>query len=617
MFDDLLPYYRRELAALRDDAGEFAQRYPRVASRLLLTGETSSDPSVERLLEGVAFLAARVHRRLDDSFADITETLLEILAPQLVRPMPARLMVQARYDPARLPRTFPATVPRGTMLRSGVVRSNQTIDAIPCTFRTTAAVDVWPVEVTEARMLPLERSRVVGTAAQGTHVLSLRLACPEQVAFAGLGMDRLALTFQGADAVFDLYDAVTSRLNQVLVGPTGEGKYWPLPAEAVRPLGFEAEDALFDYDRRTHEGFRLLQDYFLFPEKFLGVAVEGLRSCLTGIGSETELHFVFGEAGTSTLCESLINQVDASMVQPNTVPAVNLFPMRSEPIPLRPGAIEYPVVADVRRPRAFEVYSVEGAQLLARGQRIRHTPLSPLFGRLRAYEDQPAGSWVLRRDVGADGGLDTRIQIAGTGPDAPPPEEGMVVLDLLCTNRDLPQRMALTQTYGELSAVSGGSVQWRARGTVHRPLRPPLGTDTLWRLLSQLSVNQMSLVEMDGTPLRDLLRLFAGIDGRQETKRAMETAKQIAGLKRIDSQPAVERIGTGSRQAFVRGLDIDVTLDPEAFVGASALLFGAVLERFLAEYATVNSFTRTTIHIQDAATPPVRWPARTGGKSTL
>src|SRR5512136_1590812 len=128
--DDLLVYYERELSFLRQMGAEFADKYPKIAARLLIESTRCEDPHVERVLEAFAFLAARVHLKIDDEFPEITEALLGILYPHYIRPIPSMSVVEFHVDPDQSKLTTGLRVRRGSLLYS------RAVDGVPCRFRT-------------------------------------------------------------------------------------------------------------------------------------------------------------------------------------------------------------------------------------------------------------------------------------------------------------------------------------------------------------------------------------------------------------------------------------------------------------------------------------------------
>jgi len=302
--DDLLLYYERELTYLRRLGAEFAARYPKVASRLQLEPTKCEDPHVERLLEGFAFLTARVHHRLDDDLPEVSEAMLDVLHPQHVRPLPSLSIVEIELDPelGKLPGGF--HVPRGSELRS------RPVQGMPCRFRTAYDTTLWPMTVTNAEWTAADRAG--GGARLGEAVGAIRI---ELRAFAGMRLGQIApgkgagnggspprpaalrLHLAGDATVADaLHELLLNSCTRVVVRDPDQPSRPPvvLPASSIAPVGFEADEALFPYPRRTFAGFALLQELFAFPQKFLFVDVAGVDDALRtlGAGARAEVYFV-------------------------------------------------------------------------------------------------------------------------------------------------------------------------------------------------------------------------------------------------------------------------------------------------------------------------------------
>src|SRR5512140_2773646 len=348
MRDELLGYYERELTFLRQMGKEFAEKYPKIASRLLLEPDKCEDPHVERMLEGFAFLASRVHLKLDDEFPQLTEALLDVLYPHFLAPVPSLSIVQFLLDPERANLQAGHTIPRGSTLASPPVRGT------PCRFRTAYPVSIWPVEVSSVRFelpppaSPYTAARTVlrlGIRSLGGLPLSElkeKVSEIEEHPFA-----RLRFFLHGeAKMVHALYEHLFNNTValELEAGPKDARVSVPLPLEAIRPVGFEKDEGLLPYTSRSFLGYRLVQEFFTFPEKFLFFDVAGLDA-ITSRGAQDSLDIVF--FGTKPF--PLEKSVNAQTFRLNAAPIVNLFSQLTEPIKLTRLQTEYRVIPDVRR----------------------------------------------------------------------------------------------------------------------------------------------------------------------------------------------------------------------------------------------------------------------------
>jgi type VI secretion system protein ImpG len=619
----LLDYYNRELRYLRELGGEFAKEYPKVSQRLGLDSFECADPYVERLLEGFAFMAARVQLKIDSEFPRFTEHLLEMLCPHYLCPTPSMVVVQMRPDPAQgtLNDGFP--VPRGTSLTSNASRN----DATACEYRTAHDVALWPVELLSLTHtgyergldeLPLARRRPV----KGT--LRLRLRTTHGLPFSALALDRVSLFVRGTDPVslrlFELL--VCSSLGLVLrePGTTGRETWVQSP---VRALGLDDGEALLPCGPRTFHGYRLLHEYFAFPSRYLFAELSdlapGVRQCR---GNEIEIVIAL-DRHEPTL-EAAVN---ASNVALFCTPAINLFPKKADRINLNDGDSEYHVVADRARPMDFEVFSVlDVTGYGTRGDARRS--FAPLYQR-RADAPSSGGSAFFtaqRRPRLTSSRQKTqgpRSSYLGSevfmslvdGREGPyGPDLRQLGISTLCTNRDLPLRMPVGEGRTDFSVESGApveSVRCVAGPSAPRPSHA--WGDTTWRLISHLTLNYLSLVdEPDGkgaTALREMLALYGEL-GDSAVRR------QIEGVRSAVGRPVLRRLPLDGPASFARGVEVTLECDETAFEGTSVALLGLVLSRFFSRYVSINSFTETVLRSVQRG-EIVRWPLRIGHRATI
>jgi type VI secretion system protein ImpG len=608
MSDALLPYYQRELDALRRLAGDFALAHPKIATRLRLTGDVAADPHVERLLEGVAFIAARVHHRLDDEFPELTDALLELLYPHYLAPFPscmvARLVpAEGLAKPARLP--------------SGLAVDTEPVQGEPCRYRTAYPTTVWPVEIESARLsgLPiLAPANPLAAGAVACLRLTLRSLVPEG-SFTAMGLDRLRLFLRGAQAPA-LYELLCGHALSVAYadGPN-DPRPAILPASVIEPVGFAAEEALLPWPARGFSGFRLLSEYFAFPEKFLFLDLARIEAkTLVASGTRMDVFVWLKRAAPE-----LERTVDANSFALGCTPLVNLFPQRCEPIRLDDTAIEYRIVPDARRPSALEVWSVEAVRepLPDGGTR----PWRP-FHRLThadAEPGTPGGFYAAVRRPTAAPLTGTEVFLCPHDPDLAPREagEGVLSVDALCLNRDLPGFLPEGGGRPLLSLVDGVPevaqlVPMTARS---RTQRRRLQDRTAWRLVSLLSLGHLAISGggQGAEALREVLRLH-DLSG-EETR-----AAAIGALLDVATKPGAARLPSGPRGmggSFCRGLDVTLTFEQRGWQTGGLYLMASVLERFLALHASVNSFVRTRAVLSGSPGVVASWPARAGWRTLL
>ncbi|GAC1346818.1 MAG: type VI secretion system baseplate subunit TssF [Acetobacteraceae bacterium] len=601
MSDTLLPYYNRELDAIRRLATEFADAYPKIAGRLRLSADAVDDPHVARLLEGVAFLGARVQHRLDDEFPELTEALLAVLYPHYLAPMPSVAITCFSVDPAL---QGSAVLPAGQLIETEPVRGEA------CRFRTAYDLTLWPVEIESVSMsgmpLPAPPNPV---APQAAAVLRISLRCSNPtMTFAQLGVDRLRFFLRGEGGA-RLQEAMLAHALSVAVadGPT-DPRPVILPPTVLQAAGFAPEEALLPWPARSFSGFRLLSEYFAAREKFLFVDVLRLdaKTLLTA-GNQMDI-FVY----LDRLLPELERTVDAGSLALGCTPMVNLFAQKCEPIPLDGTTIEYRVVPDARRPAALEVWSVEAVREGLPGGGFR--PWEPFYRLSQAgrheTDGQPGFYGTARR--AAPGRLrGTEVFLLPHDPGFDPGRESNAVLsvDALCCNRDLPAALPFGGGRPALRLVEGAAV---VTGlvclTAPTPtLRVPQRERGFWRLISHLSLGHLSVVggEAGAVALAEMLRLYDGRD-------SAETRAAIRALLEARSAPGVARVPGARAGGFCRGLDVTLTFDDQVWANGGLYLLASVLERFLALHATVNSFVRTRAVLRGRPGVAAQFPARAG-----
>ncbi len=606
MDDALLGYYGRELDALRHASREFADAYPKIAERLRLGGDRVDDPHVERLLEGLAFMTARVQERLDDELPELTDALLGVLYPHYLAPVPSAAIVKFTPKPDL---RVPLSVPGGTTLETEPVGGD------PVRFRTTAPVTLWPIEVGAVRLtgLPLVAPANPRAArARASLRVPLRLADPE-ARFAELEPDKLRFFLQGPpEQTLALYELLCNHVVGVALadGPNDD-RPTLLPAASVQPAGFAPEEALYPWDARSFEGFRLLTEYFALPEKFLFVDVTGLGARTLVQDANTVELFIYLDVAAP----ALERRLGPECLALGCTPMVNLFPRPCEPVALDGTRTEYPIVPDYRRPRAYEVWSVEDVREVLGDGTSR--PWRPFYRQPAALD--PGGATggyygLVRRDSRTVGGSDVLLAPFDPVLDPDAPADRVLAVDALCTSRDLPAQLPFGGGQPQLFASDGlSSVGRIACLTPPTPTwRAPTRERRSWRLISHLSLGHLSVA---GGPeaadtLREVLRLYDARD-------TPDTRAAVAALRAVRSTDATARVPGARLGSFCRGLDVTLDFDKAAWEGGNLYLLAAVLERFLALHATVNSFTRTTVVLTGRPEPVARFAPRAGAQVLL
>lgn len=612
----LLRYYSLELQHLREMGAEFAERFPKVAARLGMDGIEVADPYVERLLEGAGFLSARVQLRMDAEFPRFTQRLLEMVYPHYLAPTPSMLIAQFMpvVGEANLVRGF--TLPAGSAFRHELSQN----DLVSCEFRTAQALTLWPIELVQARYfsyaadLPLARLPLGGRVKGG---IRLKLRANAGVRFDAMALDVLQLHLSGArEIAFKLYELLgSSCLGGVVLG-AGDSQASFIPPGCIATTGFDENQALLPGNARGFSGYRLLQEYFAFPERFMFFDVSGLRSKLAGAGEEIEIVLLFGQG--DAVLESV---VDAANFHLHCAPAINLFRKRMDRIHVTDSCHEFHVVPDRTHPVDYEIYDLCDVTGHFSGSREEQR-FMPFYADYHSDRDDRQAYYSCRRELRMLSEKQKRfgprttyvgseVFISLVDPREAPFRADLrqLSMEALCTNRDLPVLMALGSGKTDFVLDVAAPVEYiRCVRGPSRPFSMLAEGSVAWRMISHLSLNYLSLLdaspEEGASALREMLMLYAATGDNS-------LGRQIEGVKSVSVSPVVARLPLPGPLCFGRGLDVSLELDELAFEGAGAFLFGSVMERFFARYASINSFTRTTLRSTSRG-QIMRWEPRCG-----
>lgn len=605
MDDKFLSYYERELTFIREMGASFARKYPKLAGRLLLEEDKCEDPHTERLIEAFAFISGRIHKKIDDDFPEITESLLSILYPHYVNPIPSMSIVQFSPIMANISNVG-YHLPRQSKLFS------KPVDGHPCEFNTCYPVSFWPVDMVHAELVDPRRQ-------QGKihHVLHLRLQTKNKIDISGLGWTFLRFFLNGpSQHVYHLYELLMNNVSSIeleALDHNGKKATITLPADSLRPVGFAPDEHLFPYSSRSHPAYLYLFEYFCFPEKFLFIDLQHLDRIKNQLKGEVlDIRINLDRPAKTNL---VVNRETFSLF---SAPVVNLFRKVAEPIRVDHFSTEYRVVADVRRQTATEIYSVESVTAslgVGSKSKIAYTPYYSLRHHLGDGEGKGKGKgrhafWhVHRRESGRSDDQGTEVFLSFTDqhlrPDSPDAE--ILTLHVHCTNRDLPVRLPFGNRSGDFSLEQAAPVQsviCLVKPTATH--RPALGGALQWRLISHLSLNYLSLVEGGEESLKEILKLY-------NFDNSLTTNQQINGIASVQSTYVTRRI----RRSFCRGIKTTVTLDEEKFVGSGLFLFASVLEQFFGQYVSVNSFSQLEIKNLQQKEVLKLWEPRNGTQILL
>jgi type VI secretion system protein ImpG len=517
-------------------------------------------------------------------------------------------IVEFQLDPDQGKLTGGFPIPRGSVLYS------RPVNGVPCQFRTCYDTTLWPLSVTSAEWLGPERLppgvRFPDTAA----AVRIRLQSPPGVPIPQVRLDTLRFYLDGDSAtVHSLYELLCCRLLRVVVrAPSNQGTpaVAILPGGSLRPVGYEAGEGMFDYSLRSFLGYRLLQEYFAFPEKFFFVDLPSLEPAwhTAGVQEAADVYFLLSSTGGEERRQRLELSVSDSMFRLGCAPVVNLFQQTAEPILLHQRSYEYPVIPDVRRQQAMEVYSIDEV-VSAASDSDRVIRYVPFYAPRSAAMEKAQQFYVAARRPSAranDAGTDIYISLVDASLRPLDPGRDTLTVRTTCTNRDLPARLPFGNPAGDFEFEGNAplkKISALKKPTV--PFRGPRGRTTLWHLISHFSLNYLSLAEDGKESLQHILRMY-DFTGTAFTQRTVD------GIVAVRSQPHFARLLSEHGVTFVRGRRVELELDEEQFVGGGVYLFASVIERFLSLYASLNSFTQLSARVRQRKEVMREWPPRAG-----
>ncbi len=611
MADELLPYYEKELAFIRQMGAEFAKEHPKIAGRLGINADTIEDPHVSRLIESFAYLNARIQHKLDDDFPELSDALLSVLFPHYQRPIPSTAIVNFQANEKQLEGAY--SIPRQTLLETEQFQGEEV------RFSTVYDVDLLPLKVTEATLLGRPFTTPGSDKIRGAGgVLKLSLQTfNEEIQLAELKPDKVRFYLKGqSQHINPLYEKLLNNCLQVVVS-AGEEDTSPrfIGRDAIQQVGFSSDQGLLPYPAASFIGYRLLTEYFAFPEKFMFIDVTNLHQAIDEhYGDRLDLYFYLDSSDVE-----LEHNIDENTFVLGCTPVINLFEHQADPIKLDHTRHEYQIIPDARRPIGYEVYSVD--KVTASSSSGASTEFLPFYGLQHSHQDndqhafwfasrRPAKHGYYQRDEGSD----VFISLVDLQFNPNIPEDRSLNIRTTCSNRDLPARLPYTVDQPKLQCVDSAPPCSKIRCLTQpsHVIRPPLRNHARWRLISHLNLNHLSLTgrEQATESLREMLRLYDFRDS--SVSRAL-----IASILKVQTRPISAPLNIDGHATLCRGIEVEIELDDTQLTGSSTYLFASVLEHFFGLYCSINSFTRVLIKVKSKEGYLKKCPPRAGEKILL
>lgn len=595
----LLSYYQNELSYLRKYGERFASHFPKIARRLGLSGGYSEDPHVERIIESFALVTAQIQQKLDEDMPEVTEALLTALAPQFLRPWPSVCIVQMNAD------SKTSGLKTGSELAAGTTLYSRDTSGHICRFKTLYPVMLQPL-TTEAAALQYD-----------THTMQWHLTLRLKVwPGATFNASSFRLFLHGGNmAVSLLYSLLCDGVEHFSL--LCAERYFPLGAADIQPVGFQKGEGILEADPGISPVYTLLQDYFLYPQKFHFLDFRLPSGFSAGSQETITLSFRFRQDAMRHKPENIAPAIDKTFFRLHCTPAVNLFSLRAEPIIPHLQNAEYPVIPDVRCADKVAVWSIDNVSAMHKeGNESLPRRIAPLYGLDRSASDrEPDIFWQsIQRQTLTNKGEASAMFIAFSDRSERPlaPQSDLIGLELTCYDQDIPASMKNGHPQGDFDAelpVAAVKIVALTRPTLSVPR--PLKQASRWRLISHLSLNHMLISGPNGVAvLKETLSLYsAGVNPDND--------RLIDLIKQIDVTPVMARLISHDPRSLARGIEIEVTFYRAAADELGYFLFCRFIEHFLALYAPVNSFSKVITTIEHHEDFRRCWPVRAGRLSWI
>lgn len=625
MSDSLLSYYNFELDYLRKTGARFARKHTREAEQLGIDthGAPTNDPHVERLIQAVAFLTARIQHKLDDTLPEITNGILSVLYPHFLAPVPSMSIIKFNLASDQ------ADAVQGYMIDRHTTVVADTTQGDRCEFRTAYDTRLYPINITDASLGGRGPRHRANIGSDAVSVLSIDVqTLNNDVKFGMFDMPYLRFFIAQPQFGYSLYELICNDVVEVVLEAEGIEPVH-LGSQAIRPVGFADDEGLLPYTAQSFLGYRLLTEYFAFPQKFLFIDIVGLTAeRLKSFAGKMSINFYLRRTAPD-----LERTVDRDVFQMGCTPIVNLFEKSADTIKVDHKQHQYRIMPESKNPLAYEVFSIERVRA-ARDSSNDFVEYLPIYSMKHADVSQEQDTfWYAKREparqpVNAeveDHGTDMLLTLVDLAFDPGQPSHTNISLDLLCTNRDLPtppdnknpNGLESGGDYPHFALLKGGPLEQRrpisclVKPTA--PLRRSYDQADMWQAISHLSLNHLSIARPDGSAdvLREILELYNYTNEHSHSHRQV-----LNSILSVTSHPDVARPSAASR-VFTRGTRVEVTFDESAFPQNATYLFASVLERFMTLYCNLNTFTRFVAHSRQREIPIRQWHPRSAEQILL
>jgi type VI secretion system protein ImpG len=603
-FEQMLDYYQQEMMYLHRAGARFSAQYPKIAQNLNMSATGSSDPHVQRLLESFAFLTGRLQKELDNRYIQFTNTLLGVLYPQFVAPFPSAAIASFRLSPHLGKSTAGYKVPRGTALFTEAQEKKI------CRFQTTYPVELWPFEVSAAHIINIDQSPLSPALVKTQWILQLRIQRYDGK-MSELNPSSLRFFLSGDSLTTQcLYDSILTYLpnspTPVFIQADTADSPTLLPDGSITPVGFKEDESLIPYPHKVLDAYRLLHEFFVFPDKFQFLDINNFST----LGADRYVDIYIPLADRSRADKLHINPTHFVL---GCTPIINLFPKISEPIDLNYQSVSYQIVGDQRNEDSTEIHSILKVVAALNGGKETEV-FAPYFSYDYDVEARDNGLfWHSTRspsEVPEISGTEVFLSFVDYNFTPKNPSNQVVYAHTLCTNRDLPLYIPAGGILQAEDMIPPTNITCLSRPTA--PLSPSLDGESQWRLISQLSLNHLSLSgnQQAILVLKELLQLYSGFNKGK-------SHPEINALENITYESVMRRWGKDSWRGFIQGLSITLTINEMPYSGNGGFMLASVLNEFFSLYVSLNSFTELTLLSSQTDGIWKRWPAQIGSQPLL
>ena len=602
MIEELLPYYEKQLQEFGQQSRAFADKYPKIAQRLSLNQEQIDDPHIERLIQAFSLIAARIDKKLADSYDIFTRSLFEVMFPQYLRHFPACSVVSFEDLNKQKQLTDVHIIPKGTTLKS------RSFKGVQCEFNTSAEVKLLPIQL-ESLSFQTNPSAHIHLNQNATLNLKFELLNPAKNWLKNeklpIYLDAISnFPLQVLDHIFHKETSYSLRINHKVVAIKN-------PFEV---MGFDENESLLPVDQHTHHAYRLLIEYFCFPEKFsyLNLNLDFLKLLKEdNLSFEVQIHLKLNLNDQAIIRN--YSELNVANFKLFTSPVVNLFEKQAEPQKINHKNLEYPLMTDAHHPEFYQVYSIVEMNLIREKSNQDQVvyPILPFFAMSHYHGDDIQFFYALNPTVLQNQYVETGYSIISKQLEPHSIKSDFVSCKLLCSNRELPHE-ALGQSNNVLN-LNDSTVARRAL-VLKRPTAPfqfEKNKNEQWRIISHLSLNTLALMKGDAVShIKELLELY-------NLPKSKENHLIIDAIKKIEFEITNKLVEAKPFPMFVRGVKVLMDVDVQVFRGHSLYIFSELISHIFNLKVQMNSFVDVFVRDLNTKQELYQCVQNVGGKKLL